>query len=93
QVFDKTGKAIALIGADQKINAATGIFVSENEIYLTDFENGRILIYDMNYKLKQIIDTEIDKPTDIFVQGKVMYITNYRKGQLIKYTLKDIAHE
>lgn len=93
QVFDKTGKAIALIGADQKINAATGIFVSENEIYLTDFENGRILIFDMNYKLKQIIDTEIDKPTDIFVQGKVMYITNYRKGQLIKYILKDIDHE
>ncbi|WP_405349908.1 hypothetical protein [Nonlabens sp. Asnod3-H03] len=93
QVFDKTGKAIAIIGADQKINAATGIYVTDNEVLLTDFENGRVLIFDMKHQLKQIIETNIDKPTDIFVQDGLMYITNYRKGQLIKYILKDITYE
>ncbi|GAK93923.1 cell surface protein [Nonlabens ulvanivorans] len=93
QVFDKTGNAIAIIGADQKINAATGIYVTDEEIFLTDFENGRILVFDMKYQLKQIIETNIDKPTDLFVQDGMMYIINYRKGQLIKYTLKDILNE
>lgn len=93
QVFDKTGKAIAIIGADLKINAATGIFVTDEEVFLTDFENGRILIFDMKYQLKQIIETNIDKPTDVYVQDGFMYITNYRKGQLIKYALKDIENE
>jgi DNA-binding beta-propeller fold protein YncE len=92
-VFDKSGKGIALIGADQKMNAATGIFVNDSSVYLTDFENGRILIFDLKYNLKQILKTDIDKPTDIYVQDKVMYITNYRKGELVKYMLKDIVDE
>ncbi|MGJ8685348.1 MAG: NHL repeat-containing protein [Nonlabens sp.] len=93
QVFDKTGKGIAFIGADQKINAATGVFVNENEIFLTDFENGRILVFDLEYNLKQILETGIDKPTDVYAQDGVLYITNYRKGELVKYTLKDIIDE
>lgn len=93
QVFDKTGKGIALIGEDQKINAATGIFVNENEVYLTDFENGRILVFNLNYELKQILETGIDKPTDVFVNDKILYITNYRKGELVKYLLKEITDE
>jgi hypothetical protein len=75
------------------MNAATGIFVNDSSVYLTDFENGRILIFDLKYNLKQILKTDIDKPTDIYVQDKVMYITNYRKGELVKYMLKDIVDE
>lgn len=93
QVFDKTGKGVAIMGEDQKINAATGIFVTEHEVYLTDFENGRILVFDMNYELQQILETGIDKPTDVFVKDQTLYITNYRKGELAKYLLKEIVDE
>ena len=93
QVFDKRGNGVALIGDDQKMNAATGLFVNDNAVYITDFENGRILIFDLEYHLKQILETGIDKPTDVYVEDQVMYITNYRKGQLVKYLLKDIVDE
>lgn len=89
QVFDKSGKGIAFIGADQKFNAATGIYVSSSEVFLTDFENGRVLVFGMDYQLKQTLETDIDKPTDIYAQDGVLYITNYRKGELVKYMLKD----
>ncbi|WP_438962319.1 NHL repeat-containing protein [Nonlabens sp.] len=93
QVFDKTGNGLALIGTNQNMNATTGIFVTKTEVYLTDFENGRILVFDMNYELKQILETSIDKPTDVFVNDKTLYITNYRKGELVKYSLKEIKNE
>lgn len=93
QVFDKKGNGIAFMGTDQKINAATGIFVNGLEIYLTDFENGRVLVFNMDYQLKQILETGIDKPTDIYVQDDILYITNYRKGELVKYLLKDQPNE
>jgi hypothetical protein len=89
QVFDKTGKGVAFIGVDQKMNATTGIYVSDQEIFLTDFENGRVLVFDMEYQLKQILETGIHKPTDIYVKEAVLYITNYRKGELVKYLLNE----
>lgn len=93
QVFDKTGKGIAFIGADQKINAATGLFVNDTDIYMTDFENGRVLVFGLDYQLKQILETNIDKPTDVYVNNGILYITNYRKGELVKYVLKEISNE
>lgn len=93
QVFDKTGKALAEFGQDQNFNAATGIYVSDTEIFLTDFENDRIVIFGMDYKVKQILETSIDKPTDMIVKGNQLLITNYRKGELVKYLLKDIVNE
>lgn len=93
QVFDKKGNGVAIIGADQKMNASTGLFVNDNAVFITDFENGRILIFDLEYNLKQVLETGIDKPTDIYVQDNFMYITNYRKGELVKYLLKDIVSE
>lgn len=93
QVFDKTGKAISFIGENQNMNAATGIYVSNEEILITDFENGRVLIFDMNYQLKQTLETGIDKPTDILVNGNLLYVTNYRKGELVVYQLEPIKNE
>lgn len=85
QVFDKNGKFIAVFANDLKINAATGIYVSLNEIYLTDFEGNRVLVFNKDYSLKQELKTGIDKPTDVIVNGNKLLITDYSKGALVRY--------
>lgn len=93
QVFDKTGKPLVEFGQDQNFNAATGIYVSDTEIFLTDFENDRIVVFGMDYQIKQVLKTGIDKPTDMVVVEDVLYVTNYRKGELVHYKLATTSHE
>lgn len=85
QVFDKKGNFIKAFGEDLKINAATGIFVSTTEIYLTDFENKRILVFNKDYSLKQELKTSILKPTDVLIYKDKLLITDYGSGALIQY--------
>jgi len=51
QVFDYDGNSLKIIGDRDKINVATGIEVTDDNIFITDFEGNRILIYDLNGKL------------------------------------------
>lgn len=44
----------------------TGIYVSLDQIFITDFEHNRVLIFDLNGKFEQVISEELAKPTDIF---------------------------
>lgn len=85
QVFDRSGKFQKMFGQDQKMNAATGIFVHTSQVFVTDFENNRVLVFDHKGSLIQEIKEGIDKPTDVLVNNDVLYITNYRKGQLVRY--------
>ncbi len=82
QAFTKDGLFEKSIGADQKMNAATGIFVSDEELFVTDFENNRILIFEHSGKLKQIFSQGVEKPTDVLMTGDNLYIANYRNGSL-----------
>ena len=67
------------------MNAATGIFVSDKSIFVTDFENDRILVFDFEGNLQQEISEKIEKPTDILVEKNVLYILNYRKSSINVY--------
>ncbi len=82
QVFDKQGKHLQTIGEAEKMNAATGLFVSEANVYITDFEQDRILIYDMDGTVTQILEQSLDKPVDLLLIDQVLYVLNY-KGQSI----------
>lgn len=93
QVFDLTGTALATFGSEQKINAATGIFVNENFVALTDFENNKVHIYDPQYRFLQTLSRGIAKPTDVYINDQILYVTNYRKGELIVYELKSKSNE
>ncbi|WP_240642303.1 NHL repeat-containing protein [Nonlabens xiamenensis] len=93
QVFDKTGKPLAAFGEDQNMNAATGIYVTDEEIFMTDFENDRIMVFGMDYQLKQVLETGVDKPTDMIASGDQLLITNYRKGELVRYKRKPLEKE
>ncbi|MGB5983604.1 MAG: NHL repeat-containing protein [Nonlabens sp.] len=86
QVFDLNGKFIAKFAQNDSLNAATGIFKSEKNIFLTDFENDRILVYNNDYQKLQSLKEAVHKPTDVITVGdSLLYVTNYRKGQIVKY--------
>ncbi len=89
QVFDKSGEFVAVFGQDQKMNAATGIYVSDQEIYLTDFEHKRVLVFGKDLSFKQALTTQIQKPTDVIILNGKLLITDYSTGMLVQY--KSIA--
>lgn len=90
QVFDKKGNHLKTIGEDQKMNAATGIFVSDTNAYTTDFEKDRVLVFDLEGSLKQVLDTDISKPTDLIIIDEVLYVTNYKGKSLSVYTQQEV---
>ena len=92
QVFDKKGKFLKAIGENEKMNAATGIFISESILFVTDFENDRVLIFDLEGNLKQEISKNIEKPTDVLLKDEKLYVLNYRK-QTVNLYKKGIEEE
>ncbi|MGB1283206.1 MAG: NHL repeat-containing protein [Polaribacter sp.] len=92
QVFDKKGKFLKVIGKNEKMNAATGIFVSESSLFVTDFENDRVLVFDLEGHLQQEISKNIEKPTDVLLKDEKLYVLNYRK-QTINVYKKGIEEE
>ncbi len=86
QVFDKNGTAELVIGNTDKLNAATGIYVSSKQMFLTDFENNRVLVYDLKGKLTQTIEGDFEKPTDILMIDKQIYISCYKSKELVVYS-------
>lgn len=88
QAFDKKGNFLKMMGQDQKMNAATGLFVSETEVFTTDFENNRVLIFNHEGVLKQELKEGIAKAIDLLIKNNVLHIINYRTGELVLYELK-----
>ncbi len=82
QVFNKDGKFLHTFGKKEKMNASTGIYVGDQQIFVTDFEHDRLLVYDTNGTIEQIIDTGLNKPTDALIVGQQLYVLNY-KGKSI----------
>lgn len=91
QVFDKKGNFLKMIGHDQKMNAATGIFVSQDEVFVTDFENDRVLVFDYDGNLKQKLNESIEKPTDMVIFKEQLNVINYRSGQISIFKLMEIS--
>lgn len=83
QVFHKNGNHFLTFGQKEKMNAATGLYVSLNQVFVTDFENDRVLIYDHEGKLEQIIAEGLEKPTDILMVNGQLWVANY-KGKNLK---------
>ena len=82
QVFDEEGNHINTFGEEENMNASTGIFVNEQYVVVTDFENDRLLTYDLNGKLVDIIDEGLHRPTDALISDGRLYVVNF-KGQFI----------
>ncbi|MFT5891378.1 MAG: DNA-binding beta-propeller fold protein YncE [Dokdonia sp.] len=88
QVFDKNGTFLKIIGADQKMNAATGIFVGVTEVFVTDFENNRVLVFDHEGVLQQILSEGVEKPIEVIQHEGQVFVSNYRKSELLVFDWK-----
>jgi hypothetical protein len=68
------------------LNAATGIFVTDHELFLTDFENDRVVVFDHRGVVKQYIDTGLNKPTDVIIINDQLWILNYMGKYITCYS-------
>ena len=93
QLIDFEGQSLAVIGEEQDLNAATGIWVTETEVFLTDFENDRVWVFNKQGDVLQLLDEGVEKPTDMISEGESLWVANFRKGELLKYTLTPVQKE
>jgi len=85
QIFDSDANHIQTIGEAEKMNASTGIFINEDYILTTDFENDRVLTYDHSGKLIDIIDEGLFGPIDILISNNQLYVLNFKGGFISIY--------
>ncbi|GGG35365.1 hypothetical protein GCM10011344_40260 [Dokdonia pacifica] len=90
QVFDKKGTFLKVIGVDQKMNAATGIFVNPTEVFVTDFENDRVLIFNHEGVLQQELSKGVEKPIEVIQHQGHLFVSNYRRSELLVFDWKAI---
>lgn len=86
QVFDDNGKHKLSIGELDKIHMTGGIYVTADELAVTDYQGNRVLIYSLNGKLKQILTEQFDQPSDVFIRGKEMFVTNFYSNSISVFT-------
>ena len=51
-------------------------------MFVTDFENNRVLVFDKTGVLLQVLKDQIEKPTDMMIKDDTLYVINYRNGKL-----------
>jgi len=77
QIIDKSGNHVKNMGKEEKMNAATGIYVDNEDIYITDFEHDRVLVYNNEGELTAEINEKLSKPTQ-----ERLYIINYKSQEI-----------
>jgi len=82
QVFNLQGEHQQTMAADAGINAATGIYVNEEYIVVTDFENDRVLTYSHDGVQLDLMDEGFHRPTDVLIHDGKLYVLNF-KGKFI----------
>ncbi|WP_034888853.1 NHL repeat-containing protein [Gillisia sp. Hel_I_29] len=88
QVFDFDGKALNVIGKADGLNVASAIAFNKNGFAVTDQENSRVLIYDLDGTLQQTLTANINYPTDVLFDDNKLYITNFKENSITLYTPK-----
>ncbi len=87
QIIDKSGKHVKNMGKEEKMNAATGIFVDGEFIYITDFEHDRVLLYKHDGQFIAELKEGLQKPTDMVIYNDKLYITNYKSQSIAVYKI------
>lgn len=82
QIFNDKGIFEAIIGNDAGINVASGLDVTENTIAVTDQENSRVLIFDFEGNLIQVLTKKIYYPTDVFLIQDELWVANFKNNTL-----------
>lgn len=78
QVFDLLGRVRKVIGEGDSLKVASGIFVDDEEIFVTDFDGDRVLVYDHDGGRISVIREYVSGPIDLVAPGNRLYVANYR---------------
>lgn len=89
QIFNTNGESISIIGEEEKMNAATGIYATSEYVFITDFENDRVFGYDHNGNLLVEILEHLDKPTDLIIKDGELLVTNYGSRSIAKFNISN----
>ena len=87
QIFSLDGAFIKVIGWQEEIRVATGLDVFDDKIYVTDYYGNRVLIYDLEGTLINILEEQFNKPTDVLVHSDKMYVANYGENSISIFEL------
>ena len=85
QVFDLEGNPIQLIGTEDSIRVAAGLDLSGELLAVTDFEGNRVLVYNLDGELLQVLSNHLDHPTDVLFNRGRLFVTNYGSGTIAMY--------
>jgi len=85
QVFDFDGTHKHTFGRPDKMNATTGLYVWEDQVLVTDFENDRVLIYNTEGILQQTLTEGFSNPTDLIVVDEQLYVINYKGKNMVRF--------
>ena len=86
QIFDLDGNHILTFGEDQNFNAATGIFITEDQVMLTDFEHDRVVIFDHKGQVQQILAEGLNKPADVAIIDDKLWVLNFAGKYITTYS-------
>ncbi|MEP7268265.1 MAG: hypothetical protein ABI844_11615 [Saprospiraceae bacterium] len=86
QVYDANAKYLKTIGNKDNIKTVGGIYVSDNEIGVTDYGGNRLLIYSDKGKLLQTFTENLEQPSDVFIRGREMFVVNYNANTIAVYS-------
>lgn len=86
QVFGFDGAHQKTIGQNDKISVASGIALNHSELAITDQENSRVLIFDHQGKLLQILKENIFYPTDVHFDKGRLFIANFKENSIALYS-------
>ena len=77
KVLDLSGRTLNSFGQEEEINAAIGLYVSDDQVFVMDQENDRVLVYNHEGVLLQTIEEGFDKPIDAAMIGNEIYVINF----------------
>jgi len=87
QIFDLSGNHLLTFGEDLNFNAATGIYVTDESIYLTDFENDRVVIFNHEGQVDHILEEGLSKPADVAIMGDQLWVLNFAGKYISTYSM------
>ncbi len=82
KIFSTEGEHLRTIGDAENMTATTGVYANDTEIIAVDFENDRVITYDHEGALVDIMDEGFHGPTDIITKGGQLFVLNF-KGKFI----------
>ncbi len=86
QVFDFAAKHLFTFGMAEKMNAATGLYVAADAVYVTDFENSKIEVYALDGTHRGTLTEGLNKPTDVLLLNDQLFVVNYAGRSLSIFT-------